>query len=140
VSRPDAGYWVGVDECTDLLSLQVPCAPEAPSIARGALTEVLRDEWSLQDILLVVSELVSNAVQHSGGQSSDSLHVLVTSESDRLTISVLDPGRSGRGAVSAVDEGRTAGGWGLQIVEQLARRWGTERPDGYRVWAELARP
>jgi hypothetical protein len=26
----------------------------------------------------------------------------------------------------------------LRIVEQLAQRWGSERPDGYRVWAELA--
>src|ERR1019366_8453910 len=24
-------------------------------------------------------------------------------------------------------------GWGLEIVDRLAVRWGTERPDGYRV-------
>ena len=53
---------------------------------------------------------------------------------------VSDPGRSGKEAEPAPPDG-FHGGFGLQVVEQLACRWGHDREDGgrYRVWAELAR-
>jgi len=37
----------------------------------------------------------------------------------------------------ATDEQRGSGGVGLFVVEQLASRWGADRSERYRVWAEL---
>jgi anti-sigma regulatory factor (Ser/Thr protein kinase) len=31
------------------------------------------------------------------------------------------------------------GGWGLVLVQSIAKRWGVERDGGTRVWFELAR-
>jgi hypothetical protein len=66
------------------------------------------------------------------------VRVRASLQGDLLLISVRDPGFSGETAQPDRSEPSEVGGWGLRIVEQLAQRWGTERPDGYRVWAELA--
>ncbi len=55
----------------------------------------------------------------------------------RLTVSVRDPGFSGQSAGRRAATGLQVGGWGMQIVEALSQRWGEERDDGYRVWAEI---
>jgi two-component sensor histidine kinase len=89
--------------------------------------------------MLVATELVSNAVQHSLCSEDEFLTVRVTRNS-RLRIAVLDPGASDQSAEVA-DRPIELGGLGLKVVQQLAATWGTERPDdGYRVWAELELP
>jgi hypothetical protein len=50
----------------NVLQMEVPCDVHAPTKVRAALVEVHGDDWSLDDGLLVASELVSNAVEHSG--------------------------------------------------------------------------
>ncbi len=122
----------------DLLSLEVPCDPYAPVIVRNALAEVHDGGWSLDDGRLVASELVSNAVRHSGCADEHRLQVEVSRREGRLLISVHDPGLSGQPALPAADDRSMAGGWGLRIIEEVSEAWGAERPDGYRVWAELA--
>jgi serine/threonine-protein kinase RsbW len=94
--------------------------------------------WLAGDAMLVASELVTNAVIHSGCVSQDLLEVRIQLNRDRLLISVRDPGSSG-GAARLREDDDAFGGMGLRVVEQLARRWSSERADGHRVWAELAR-
>jgi anti-sigma regulatory factor (Ser/Thr protein kinase) len=122
---------------TQLLSLDIPCDRHAPATVRDALGEVHDGIWSLDDGLLVASELVTNAVRHSGCQPDHTLQVSVGLAREGLVISVHDPGISRVDAEPRTTEDIEPGGWGLRIVDQLATRWGAERPDGYRVWAEL---
>jgi anti-sigma regulatory factor (Ser/Thr protein kinase) len=122
----------------ELLSLDIPCDPGAPAAVRGALAEFDEDDLSLADGILVASELVTNAVLHSGCAADHRVRVQASLRGDRLLISVHDPGISGESAQPRHEGHSELGGWGLRIVEQLAQRWGSERPDGYRVWAELA--
>jgi anti-sigma regulatory factor (Ser/Thr protein kinase) len=91
----------------------------------------------LGDLLLIASELVSNAVLYSGCSNEDVITVRLDRAQDHVLLSVWDPGLSGRSAAIAVAEQRSSGGFGLWLVERLARRWGTERADRYRVWAEV---
>jgi len=142
-------------ESVELLSMELPCDLHAPSAVRHALDDSASLGRLLEDGLLVASELVTNAVLHSGCADQHMINVRAELFGDHLLISVHDPGLSGRDAAPAQAE-RSAevsktyshagnasgqdGGWGLQIVDRLARRWGAERPDGYRVWAELTRP
>ena len=121
----------------DLLSLELPCDEHAPMIARDALAEVHDGGWSLDDGRLIASELVGNAVRHSGCQLQHRLRIRVSRRDGRLRISVHDPGLSGQVARPGDGDRVEPGGWGLQIIGQLSEAWGTERPDGYRVWAEL---
>lgn len=121
----------------DLFSLDLPCDEHAPMIVRDALAEVHDGGWSLDDGRLVASELVGNAVRHSGCQLHHRLRIRVSQRAGRLRISVQDPGLSGAVARPGGGDAADGGGWGLRIIGQLSEAWGTERPDGYRVWAEL---
>ncbi len=116
---------------------------QAARVVRERLAGVHdEDGWSLEDMRLVATELVGNAVRHSGGDSHHLLEVIVKRDERRLLISVHDPGLSGAEAETQDNSGESSrlepGGWGLRIVARLSERWGAERPDGYRVWAELA--
>jgi anti-sigma regulatory factor (Ser/Thr protein kinase) len=122
----------------DLLTMEVPCNLRAPVTVRDALADVHDGAWSLDDGRLVVSELVGNAVRHSGCRDEHQLKIAVRLRNERLLISVHDPGLSGQAARPAGEDNLAPGGWGLRIVEELTEAWGTDRPDGYRVWAELA--
>ncbi len=87
---------------------------------------------------LVTSELVTNAVIHSGAEEDAFVCVAVQFRPGRVSVSVSDPGLSGR-SVEVRPNGGSDGGFGLRVVDQLASSWGSERqPSGrYRVWAEL---
>jgi anti-sigma regulatory factor (Ser/Thr protein kinase) len=121
-----------------ILSLDLPCDPDAPGIVRAALAEMDRIREVVADVMLVASELVTNAVVHSGCRREHELAVRAYLDGDRMTISVHDPGLSDQVARQRVAGADGTGGWGLQIVDRLAARWGSERDDGYQVWAELA--
>lgn len=111
----------------------------APVRVRRELAQLPELGWLLGDAMLVATELVTNAVRHSGCNEQDLLSVSVSPEEDHVRISVRDPGRSGGTArIAATDNWN--GGLGLRIVDELATHWGSNRDrDGYEVWAELPR-
>jgi anti-sigma regulatory factor (Ser/Thr protein kinase) len=123
-----------------VLSLGVPCDSTAPAVVRAALGRIEGLGSAIGDVLLVASELVTNAVVHSGGSAADVLTVTATVRRGELLISVEDPGRSGQSAQTRPRDDSQPHGLGLRIVEQLASDWGAEHGPGYRVWAELALP
>jgi hypothetical protein len=90
--------------------------------------------------MLIATEIVSNAVSHSGGRPEDVVEVDFEVEAERASLSVSDPGASGRAVVRPT--ATTDGGFGLRVVDLLATRWGEERDPGgrHRVWAEVACP
>lgn len=90
------------------------------------------------DALLVVSELASNAVRHSGCTPEDEVELLAELLPGALRLAVTDLGRSGETPVRRKTDPLTPGGLGLRVVETIARRWGSERRGRVQVWAELA--
>ena len=121
-----------------LLVLQVGCGWGAPAIVRAAFRQITDLGAARDDAVLVASELVTHAVVHSGGSPADTIQIRAVLVRGGVSISVHDPGLSGD-APHLRDTGvMQAGGWGLRIVERLARCWGSERDPGHRVWAELA--
>lgn len=87
--------------------------------------------------MLIASELVTNAVLYSGCTEDDEVELWLERTDSDFRLSVLDPGRTGRSAKVAIREQRASGGMGLFVVEQLASRWGADRSERYRVWAEV---
>jgi anti-sigma regulatory factor (Ser/Thr protein kinase) len=81
---------------------------------------------------LMVSELVTNALQHGVGTISLRIDI----EPAGLWTEVSDEGEV---ALSPSLTPGAHGGWGLRIVEQLADEWGV-REGSTRVWFRLYRP
>ena len=124
-----------------MLTLALRCDASAPSNARRAVDVTLTDEPAGGDVRLVVSELVSNAVRHSGAGRGDVLRLCIRLSDELVEILVRDTGQSGDAPHIRPREGTSPGGLGLRIVERLALRWGSETPPraGRVVWARIPR-
>lgn len=111
-------------------------APTAPAEARRSL--VLLDRVvppdRLEDLRVMVSELVTNSVVHSGLERGEPISLLVKVLPERVRVEVADPGRR---FPDISKRPRDHHGRGLMIVDQLAERWGTERGSQTKVWAEI---
>jgi anti-sigma regulatory factor (Ser/Thr protein kinase) len=118
-------------------SFELPPTPSSVTTARHVVLELLR-AWEaphdLEDAALLVSELVSNVVDHVGGDAS--LTVELGFSGDWLRIAVTD-GSAIPPVVQelALDRPR---GRGLRMLQILSARWGSDSlDDGKRVWFEL---
>lgn len=114
-------------------------APEAPGLARRAVTGWLHGRVHrgvLEDVTLLVSELVTNAVRHP--KASGRIEMRVEVAGGRVLVEVTDPG----GGFAKPDVGEppadALGGRGLLIVDRVASRWGVTEGRPTRVWFELA--
>jgi anti-sigma regulatory factor (Ser/Thr protein kinase) len=122
-------------EPADQGRLQLPRDPRSAGEARRFVERLLREgdvpEDTRELAMLVSSELVTNAYKHGEGQIELRVNVL----QDRLRIEVIDQGRRQAPAVREQSADQI-GGWGLQIVDQLALQWGVFEGTTH-VWADL---
>lgn len=91
-----------------------------------------------EDVLLVVSELVTNACLHADGP--DEIRIARTPKA--LRVEVADGG-AGQPAPRTPHRAGRPGGHGMFIVQRLCLDWGVVRvpgEPGKTVWAELAAP
>jgi serine phosphatase RsbU (regulator of sigma subunit)/anti-sigma regulatory factor (Ser/Thr protein kinase) len=91
-----------------------------------------------QDLRLLATELVANAVRHTG-LAQGSIEVQLRLADDVVHLSVLDDGPGFDVPARPIEAPDGPGGWGLYLVDQCALRWGTERGERHRVWLELER-
>ena len=115
-------------------TLQLPRDEAAPARARAAvdgLGEAI-DCVACSNAQLLVSELVTNAVLYGAG---DTVRLFLSPDGrGGLRCEVVDEG-SGFVPVARPAH-RQTGGWGLQLVERIADRWGVSRGSTH-VWFEL---
>jgi anti-sigma regulatory factor (Ser/Thr protein kinase) len=121
-------------------SVDVPATSRGPAAARRVVSALL-PAWELEDLtddaMLVVSELVSNAVQHAPG--TDSFELELVRRTNGLRIALAD-GTSVQPIISELTDDHPDGR-GLVIVAALASRWGSEEHHGgKRVWVDIERP
>jgi anti-sigma regulatory factor (Ser/Thr protein kinase) len=90
------------------------------------------------DVLLVASELTTNAILHCDAIPGDEIELRAELGTGVLMIEVIDEGRSHTTPHTRPSDASVPGGFGLPVVAAIARRWGSERCGGLRVWAELA--
>jgi anti-sigma regulatory factor (Ser/Thr protein kinase) len=119
----------------------IPISVEAPGVARSVIAESLADQVApsvLETALLLVSELVSNSVRHSGVPEGEHVVVRVHLWAEGVHLEVEDPGRDGVIAPRSPDV-LGGGGVGLHLVQTLSDRWGVVRAaqGPTCVWAQL---
>lgn len=94
---------------------------------------------SLDDVLLAVSELVTNALHHSAAGPRDLIGLTVVAAGPMVYVEVRDPG-SAFSAPHVRREPEAEGGRGLLIVSGIAERWGVReygRGLGRSVWCAI---
>ena len=112
---------------------------DAPALARRALAENAPTlPPSVQDdVSLLVTELVTNAVRHGGAATDRPLQVEFRRQADRIRVEVVDLGIEFEPPPTP-SKGDSSGGWGLFLVDQIAERWGvTTARAGTCVWFEM---
>jgi anti-sigma regulatory factor (Ser/Thr protein kinase) len=129
----------GASECVEA---RLPLDVRAPGAARIVVAQMLGERVAavvLERAKLVMSELVTDSVRHSGGSAGAGVAVRVRRLDGGFWLEVEDHGDDGA-AVRRAGDPLAGGGFGLSIVRALSERWGIERNarGGTRAWAELS--
>ncbi|GAA4785318.1 ATP-binding protein [Actinomycetospora chlora] len=111
--------------------------PRAPGEARGNVRRVCTrwsvDEEAREAAEIVVTELVTNAVEHA--ESASVVEVERRAHTFRLTVRDFDTGAL---PAAHLPDPSAARGRGLAMVAAVASAWGVEaHRDGKTVWAEM---
>ena len=122
------------------LRLSIAGGPRAPERARAWLQGAAAwlPEEVERNLLLLTCELVNNSVLHGQAGEQDMIEIELqrTETGVRAEVSDTGPGFSPKERDKDLEE---PGGWGLVLVQSIAKRWGVERDPRTRVWFELAR-
>jgi anti-sigma regulatory factor (Ser/Thr protein kinase) len=121
------------------MSFELAGGPYAVTAARLALADLDAhlDASVAFDVRLLVSELVTNSVQHASVKAEDSIVLVVAIGDENVRVTVRDEGPGFEPPASPPPDDADAG-WGLFLVEQLADSWGVAE-GGQGVWFEIRR-
>jgi anti-sigma regulatory factor (Ser/Thr protein kinase) len=144
--RPSAAARARLSEAASgglvrLGQVALPADAHAPGAARIVITHCLAGLVArriLDEAKLLGTELVTNSLKHADLRLANPVFVRVDLGAEALRIEVENPGTVGIVTVRPADR-RSAGGFGLQLVELLAARWGVRRARSTTVWFELGR-
>jgi two-component sensor histidine kinase len=122
------------------LELVLQRSLHAPARARAALArhceDLELDPSVFQSLILLVSEVVSNAVQHSAGPPEAPIELVAAFTDATIRITVTDAGRGF--TPRPRDPSSTRDGYGLYLLEKVATSWGVDSHGDTKVWFELA--
>jgi serine/threonine-protein kinase RsbW len=124
--------------------VELPAEVASVPLARCYVRDLLESTGHARtdDALLLVTELVTNAVRHSdsGRYSGGRISVTVAHHDGTLHIGVIDAGSTGHQPRLCPDVSPDSGGGrGLWLVQELATDWGWyDTLSGRVVWLQLA--
>jgi anti-sigma regulatory factor (Ser/Thr protein kinase) len=113
-----------------------PGRPDQAGVARKFVARVLAGCPVTDTAVLLASELITNALQHTDTASGGTFDVLVWRGRFAACVAVLDDGSDSAPTRRERDPlDRAESGYGLFLVDQLSDRWGHRSyADGTVVW------
>ena len=123
--------------------LWFPGTASAVSQARRFVAGAIGDGFpALDDVLVLVSEVASNAVKHTASGDGGAFEVAVRMTGGSVRVEIGDQGSASEPRLA--DDGPAdapTGGRGLRIVDSLAAKWGHAGDElGRVVWFEVQCP
>lgn len=109
--------------------------PKAPARARELVRGLPADAATRRNVELIVSELVTNSVIHTGVRPRDRVLVRLRCGRSGVSGEVCDPGEGFDWQQEEPDLSEP-GGLGLMVVDRLAAKWGVRRNGETCVWFE----
>jgi anti-sigma regulatory factor (Ser/Thr protein kinase) len=119
----------------------LPGTPQSVSAARQIARELLGENHpAIETTMLLISELVTNAVLHSrSGSPGGRLTLVLCIGPAGILIQVSDGGGPSEPRVSTVPADGAENGYGLVLVDALADRWGSIcSPEGRVTWCRIS--
>ncbi|RFU86386.1 ATP-binding protein [Streptomyces triticagri] len=129
-----------------VLQVQTEVAPDPAEVGRARRWARSRlvgsgigaDEPLAETLVLIISELVTNAVVHTGSPAVLRIQLPGCSGACPGTVRVEVADASARPPQPRHADGEETNGRGLELVEGLADRWGWQQESGgKRIWCEL---
>ncbi|MFG3498066.1 ATP-binding protein [Streptomyces sp. NPDC047928] len=129
-----------------VLQVQLEVGPDPAEVGRArrwarsrlAVSGIAADEPLAETLVLLISELVTNAVVHTGCPAV--LRMLFRAGSGPGAVRVEVADRSARAPQPRHADGDDTHGRGLELVDGLADRWGWQREGaGKSIWCEVDR-
>jgi anti-sigma regulatory factor (Ser/Thr protein kinase) len=124
------------------IRLRLPPDTTAPGMARDRLVELTPPVPSriIEDVRLLVSELVTNAVKYAGLQQEETIDLVVRVRPTRVEVLVLYPEHVGF-APTLPPEPSEASRWGLLLVDRISDRWSVVQSQSQiEAWFEINLP
>jgi len=116
-----------------------PGRPDQIAHARDFTRRVLGPCPVLDEAVLLVSELATNAIEHTATADEGSFHVTIYQGDSSLLIAVTDDGSDNVPTPAHQGETLAETGRGLELVELIADRWDyCGDGHGRAVWFELS--
>jgi anti-sigma regulatory factor (Ser/Thr protein kinase) len=130
-----------VGKAPDVTTVRLPAKPSSAAVARQRIAADLVEQDVaapiVDDVVLVVTELVSNAIRHAEPLPDGQVTVSWQVDGRGVKVRVSDGGGGGEPRLRHATP-RDTSGRGLALVEAIATRWGVEdSPAHTTVWAEL---
>lgn len=121
--------------------VRLPFESSTPGIARTKLAAFLTlnraDLATIDNALIVVSEMIANAVAHGTPDDDGTMEISWSIDHDHLSLSVRDSGH-GTDLVPRPFDEDSLGGRGLSIISRVADNWSVDLSEGTCVRAKLA--
>lgn len=131
LSEPGVGSGSDLSGELTETTLQVESSELAPAKSRSHLAGFRAHlEPRYDDVVLIVSELVSNSVRHT---DTIDIGIKLRLSDDTIRVEVSD---DGGGFSTDAPRGE---GMGLTLVDKIAARWGLILDGRFTVWVELAK-
>ena len=139
VTRPDPAAPALLPGWVVIGSVTLPGRPECVRAARQFVADRIGPHPRADEVLLLTSEVVTNAVLHSKSADPDGTVVVMASRlGSALLMTVTDDGSAG--SLPTISPGEESGN-GLVLVQSLADRWGYLHDEaGTTVWFTIGQP